>query len=236
MIQFNLLPDVKLEHIKAERSKRVVILAAVGVSGTLLGIVVLLFIAVNGVQAKYLSDLSSDIKRDSQTLQDTPDLTKVLTIQNQLNKLPELHNGKPVVSRLFGYLSQITPNQLSIASLDVDFDQSTLSFQGGADAISTINKFVDTLKFTQYRDTQASTDPANDVQAFSDVVLSSFGRDEQGATYQIQVKFDSAIFDSSKRVELIVPNIITTRSETEKPKALFQPGGANQEPAQGVQP
>lgn len=225
MIQFNLLPDVKLEYIKARRTKRFALFVASSIAGTLLTVTVLLFMVVNVFQGKHLSDLNRDIKRDSTALQQTPDINKILTIQSQLASLPALHNNKPVASRLFNYLTELTPAKLSIAELDVDFDQTTMSFTGGADALSTINKFVDTLKFTTYK---VGQDPL-ETRAFSNVVLTTFGRDDKGATYQVDLKFDPAVFDTAKAIKLVVPRIITTRSETEKPSDLFQSGGSSQE-------
>ncbi len=219
MIQFNLLPSVKLEYVKAKRNKRVMMLTCLLAGGVSLSILILLFIAVQGAQKKYSSDLSKDIKTESAKLEAIPDLTKILTIQNQLGSLPELHDQKPVAAQLFTYMKQVTPAKVSIATLDIDFDAQTLSITGSADTINSVNTFVDTLKFTTF-----TTEGGESTNAFSEVVLSSFGRDDKGASYQISMKFDPAIFDSTKQVTLTVPKgKVTTRSETEKPDALFQP-------------
>lgn len=218
MIQFNLLPDVKLEYIKAKRSKRMVLLAAVGVAGAALTIFVILFLIVNVYQKQRLNSLNNDIKKNTATLQGIPDLAKILTVQNQLNSLSGLHAQDPATSRLFGYLGQVTPANVTISDLKADFQDNTLDITGNADAISTVNQYVDTLKFTTYRVDGGEAD----TKAFSEVVLTSFGRNDKGATYQISLKFDPVIFDNTKQVELVVPKIISTRSETEKPSDLFQ--------------
>lgn len=218
MIQFNLLPDVKLEYIKTRRTKRLIMLIASVVTGVSLTVMILLLTVVNGFQKTHLNNLSRDIKRDSDAIQQTEDLEKILTIQSQLTSLPALHEQKPVASRLFAYVSQVTPVNTSIARLNINFTDQTISLTGAADSLGTVNKFVDTLKFTEFK--------SGDVQerAFFDVVLSSFGRDIRGASYTINLKFKPAIFESANAVELVVPNIITTRSQTEKPEeALFQP-------------
>lgn len=217
MIQFNLLPDIKMESVKARRSKRLVSLSATAITGFALIVVIILFLAVNVFQKKHLSDLSKDIKRDSAALQSIPDLNKILTVQNQLRSLPDLHAKKPVVTRLQKYVQQVTPAQVSIADIKVDFEASTINFTGAADSISTINKFVDTLKFTEFTAGESKN------KAFSEVVLSSFGRDDKGSSYNINLKFDPLIFSSANEVTLSVPNIISTRSVTEKPTDLFQP-------------
>lgn len=219
MIEFNLLPDVKREYVRARRNKRVTILISALVSGALLAVLVVLFVGVQIVQKKYSGDLSKDIKSETKKLQDTPNINKVLTIQNQLNSLTALHDEKPVATRLLPFITQVTPAKVGIAALELDFETNTIDIKGSSDAISTVNKFVDTLKFTTYK-----TEDNKEGKAFSGVVLTSFGRDTKGTSYNITLKYDPIIFAASSNVTLTVPpNKITTRSETEKPDQLFQP-------------
>ncbi|MBP7807498.1 hypothetical protein KA047_03310 [Candidatus Saccharibacteria bacterium] len=220
MIQLNLLPDIKLDYIKTKRTKRTLTLVASLVAGVSLSLLILLFVVVNVLQKQHINNLTADIAADSQTLESTPDLNKILTIQNQLRALPELHNAKPETSRLFGYLKQLVPNDVKISQLDVDYATSTMIFTGTAKDIEGINTFVDTLKFTTYR---VGTEEAK--KAFPEVVLSSFSRNEGTSNYQITVKYDPVIFDNTKEVDFIVPKTVTTRSQTEKPAALFEQGG-----------
>ncbi len=252
MIQFNLLPDVKLEYIKARRAKRFVMLIATLVTGVALTILILLVMVVHVFQKQHLSHLADDIARDSKAIKETKDIEKILTIQSQLTSLPDLHNKKPVATRMFEYVKQITPANVSMASLNVSFAESSISVTGAADSLATINKFVDTLKFTEFKSGDPEVLKTTEFKrgeqdfAFYDVVLTSFGRDVKGASYTIDFKFKPAIFESvqddkettdvdeSKHVViLIVPNIITTRSQIEKPGALFQPlSDPNQQGAQ----
>ncbi|GAC1387794.1 MAG: hypothetical protein NVS1B7_2610 [Candidatus Saccharimonadales bacterium] len=221
MIQFNLLPDIKLQYIKAKRIKRLVMLTATTISSVAVGVVILLFLVTNVWQARQLSSLSKNIKNKSDQLKSTPNLDKILTIQNQLNSLPKLHAQKPVVSRIFNYLSQVTPATVSISQLEVDYTsaKNTIVFTGNADTLESVNKFVDTLKFTTY-----SVDPTQQTtkSAFSNVVLAVFSRTDKGSSYTINAVFDPLIFDNSSNVTLKVPAIITTRSATESPTDLFQ--------------
>jgi hypothetical protein len=218
MIQFNLLPDIKLEYIKARRSKRMVLLTSVAVTGVSLFIFASLFFVVNVLQTKHISDLNGDIKKYTVTLKAVPDLDKVLTVQNQLQNLTSLHDQKPVSSRLYDYLGQVTPAQVTISSAQADFTTHTLSLVGNADAISTVNKYVDTLKFTEF----SVAGQGGTKKAFSQVVLGGFSSGDKTATYQISLNFDPDIFDGTKQVTLVVPKITSTRSETEKPGDLFQ--------------
>lgn len=218
MIQFNLLPNVKLSYIKTEQIRRKVILIATISAVTMAAITLLLFIVVYVFQKRSLNSLSNDIRKYSAQLQTTPDLNKILTIQNQLNSLPALHGKKAVASRLFDYIRQVTPTQASIAKLNIDFTTNTIAIVGVADNLSVVNKFADTLKFTKY----TTSDNTQEASAFSEVVLTNFNRSNQTTQYQLDAKFDPLIFDSASPVKLAVPDIISTRSETEKPGDLFQ--------------
>src|SRR3979411_1883627 len=100
MVQFNLLPDVKIQYLKARRQEHLVVLISTFATIAGIAIVLILLSTVYVVQKKNLSDLNRDIKTDSQQLQATPNLDKILTVQNQLKALPSLHDQKPVVTRL----------------------------------------------------------------------------------------------------------------------------------------
>lgn len=218
MIQFNLLPNVKLEYIKARRSKRLVLLLSTALAGAALIVFVGLFLVVNVWQRQHLNALNADIKQDTATLEAIPNLNKILTVQNQLNSLTALQEQDPATARLFDYLGQVTPAQATISNIKADFSTNTMSITGNANTLSTVNQFVDTLKFTTYTTTQNSTPQ----KAFSDVVLTNFAKNETDSSYQIDLKFDPTIFDNTLQVQLVVPQIISTRSQTEKPTDLFQ--------------
>ncbi len=292
MIQFNLLPDVKLEFLKAQKLKRSVVGIAIIAGGASLTLLILLAMAVLVFQKQHLNGLNEDIKKYTNQLKAVNDLDKVLTIQNQINSLsctakelqegkkPCLHDKKPVTSRLFGYLRQVVPANVNISQLTVDMAQHTMLFTGNANSLNTVNKFVDTLKFTGYGTgnvqgdwTSGTTYKVDDIvihngqgysavaehtaasdnepgtgnnwkgnwvelpQAFTGVVLSTFGRADKLTTYSINLTFNPLIFDSSKSVKLIVPSTVTTRSEQQKPTDLFieQPQPSTENNQQGGQ-
>ncbi len=202
MIQFNLLPNVKLEYVKTQRSKRLLTLVSFFVS--LAAVVVLLaaFAMVNVVQKKSLNDLDGDIATYSKQLKGVKDLDKILTVQNQLDTLTNLHKTKPVSSRLFSYISQVTPAQANLDQLLIDFQASTLSISGKAPSLDVVSNYTDTLKKTAFTVKESKDGKKN---VFSNVVLTSFGRSSDGATFTITCAFNSAIFDSANTVTLAVP-------------------------------
>ncbi len=247
MIQFNLLPDVKIDYLKARYRQRVAVTASVVVSAFFLVLLIFLVLFVRVAQPHQMSAVSKDIKKQTDEINKVEDLNKILTVQNQLKSLPGLHDSKAISSRIFDYLVQITPAQATVSDVSLDLEANTLSIQGNADALSTVNKFTDTLKFTTFKSNGAD---GKEGKAFSNVVLSSFSLSSGGGStqsqankqvaYKIDFSFEPTIFANVKNadgksadVKLTVPNIITTRSAIEKPATLFdtQPtstsGGSN---------
>ncbi|MDB5175876.1 MAG: hypothetical protein JWM81_734 [Candidatus Saccharibacteria bacterium] len=222
MIEFNLLPDIKLQYIKARKARRLVTTVAIFVT---IGSVILLALTVSVrlYQVKRLSDLNDSIAKNARTLENIPQLNKILTVQNQLQSLTALHDQKPGASLVFDYLNRVTPAQAKISNFTVDFTLHSMTITGTADALSSVNKYVDTLKFTKF----ATTDNTTARAAFNDVVLSSFGVTENAAdptqknNYTITLNYDEDIFNTTKSAVLTVPSIISTRSEVAKPSDLF---------------
>jgi hypothetical protein len=227
MVQFNLLPDVKLAYIKAERQKQIVLSVSVILSMSAIVLFVLLFSYSSVIQKKSINDLSADISSSGQDLTSTKDLSKILTIQNQIDKLNTLHDNKVITTRAFDYLQKMTPTDLNIELLNIDYAANTLEASGQVSSLQVLNTYADTLKFTTFTATDMSGAKAEKQNAFSNVVLSSFTTDETGVKYTIQASFDPRIFDVKQKVVLEIPNRITSRSVTEKPGSLFQSGGAN---------
>lgn len=218
MVQFNLLPDVKLEYAKTQKTKRMIMLATISITALAVFIFVLMFLVVNVFQKNHLDNLKTHIGTTTKEINDVPDLEKVLTVQNQLKALPGLHESKPAAGRITDYLMQITPNDAKITDVDIDFAANTMTINGSAGSLETINRFADTLKFTDYKEGETQK------RAFSEVVLPTFGvaKDDGRVAYGLSFKFDPIIFDNKVNVQLIVPSMITTRSVTEKPTELFE--------------
>lgn len=223
MIQFNLLPNVKVDFIAAKRTKRFVLLIATFVVGGSLTIVAILASVVLVWQTTSLSDLDRTIKASADDLRSQSDIDKVLTVQNQLSSIDTLHAGKPEVARVFGYLAQVTPSKITVATLAVDFVTPTFTITGQAPSLEEVNKYVDTLKFTTVGNDDENSAVAEGTKAFSAVVLSSYSIDNSGASFSITLAYEPMIFSSAEtNLKLIVPQITSTRSETERPADLFE--------------
>jgi Tfp pilus assembly protein PilN len=218
MIQFNLLPAIKMQYIKARRQEHLVILISTVVIIASLSVLTLLIVTSDVVQKHEISDATNAVQQETSQVKNTPNLDEMLTVQSQLKTLPSLHDNKPAVSRLFTYLTQLTPTKATISTLDIDYTANDITITGSADSLATVNQFTDTLKFTGYTlKGEPGTHPA-----FSEVVLASFSDSSQsGAAYTLTANFDPALFEQLDNVSLTVPGIINTRSEVAQPGVLF---------------
>ncbi len=225
-MQLNLLPAVKMEYIKAQRSRRLVLTVSVLVTIAAAALLLLL-LSVSGLQKKHLSDLNKDIATESNKLQHEPQINKMLTVQNQLGSLTDLHATEPAASRVFSYLNQVTPVNVSITEFNIDFTQQTATITGTSANLADVNRYIDTLKHATFTTADSSTPQP----AFNNVVLSSFSLNTdtndpaQAADYTINLSYDKTIFDNTQNVTLSVPQLTTTRltADQGQPTAdLFQ--------------
>ncbi len=222
-MQLNLLPAVKMEYIKAQRSRRLVLTMSVLVTIAALALLLLL-LSVDGLQKKHLNDLSKDITSESSKLQHEPQINKMLTVQNQLGSLTALHASEPAAAQVFNYLNQVTPANVSITDFNIDFTKQTVTITGTSANLANVNQYVDTLKHATF----TTSSDSSSQPAFSNVVLTSFSLNTdsenagQAANYTIGLSYDKTIFDVTQNAKLSVPNVVTTRLNVNQPTDLFQ--------------
>lgn len=228
MIQFNLLPNVKLAYIRAERQKHIISIVAVITIVASLVALAFLISTVKFIQPAIINNLGEETETLTAKLEETNDIDKILTVQNQLGALTSLHNAKPVTQQLFTYMYQLTPSVVTVSNINLDYAANSIEISGVAPDLVTVNKYVDTLKFTVYK--ADPKDPEGDLPAaFSGVVLAAFspieqeGKEAKVMSYTLTAFFDPLIFSSEHPdLALIVPNIITTRLQVDRPIALFE--------------
>lgn len=226
MIQFNLLPDVKIEYIKTKRLKRLMMLGSFVAVGASMLILFLTF-SYSAIQKRHMSELNKDIETIKNELDSIPELKKILSVQDQLNALPDLYMGRPALDRLPDYLERTTPSGIGLNHLQLDMSINQIEVTGNANSLETVNSYVDTLKFTTYKTSEEGSEVA---PAFNSVVLVQFGRDSNQATFTISFMYDPQIFDISKEIQLSVPNKVTSHAQAPN-NNLFngepQEGGEN---------
>ena len=170
MIEINLIPDVKRELLRAQRTRATVISVSILTSIIAAGLVVMLVLYVFGVQTVRSAILDGQIKEGSETLAKEEDLSKILTIQNQLSKISELNGQKNMDSRMFDVLAAVippAPNDVQISQVAIDAEESTIRLEGqtrGYDSMEVFKKTVDGAIIVYNKDGEEQTVKlANDI-------------------------------------------------------------------------
>lgn len=233
MIEINLVPDVKQELIHAQQVRSTVISFSIVISIIAAGVVALLAVYVFGVQAVRSNLADTEITKDANQLKGVSDLGKVLTIQNQLTKIDQLHDNSFVQSRVFDMLNSIippAPSSVTISDLVVSTDDGTVTLQGQSGATSSYTA-VDTFKKTiaganvSYTD---STGRTQQVPLASNLSTgdTSYGEDASGAqVLRFSLTFSYApelLSPDSSNVRIV---LTTTGNATDSylgiPKSIF---------------
>jgi hypothetical protein len=185
MIEINLVPDIKLELLRAQKARSLVIMICSIVSIAAVAIVALLVLYIYSAQLIRGNIADTTITDEGEKLSSVEDLSKMLTIQNQLSKISQLNDSKKVHSRIFNLLDNInppSPNDVSISSLNVDSITKTISIDGqainGYSALEIFKKTIIGAKVS-YKDSDKNS---QDVNLASNVSTKdvSYGEDSSG--------------------------------------------------------
>ncbi|HEY8886431.1 MAG TPA: hypothetical protein VIM31_02965 [Candidatus Microsaccharimonas sp.] len=185
MIEINLVPDVKQELIRARMIRSAVISGAIIAIIVAAGLVVVLSIYVFGVQTVRSAVADTAIKNGSDKLATVDDLSKILTIQNQLTKMSALNDSKKIDSRVFDLLQAIippSPNEVQVSSLAVDATAGTITFEGQTPSYPSLEAFKKTIGAANVRFKDANA-KQTDVVLATNLSISnvSYGEDASGA-------------------------------------------------------
>lgn len=250
MIQVNLVPDVKLELIKAQRHRNIVISSAIVIMIASIAVVVMLGVVI-GTQAIYQNSLTGQIADKHKEFVEKPDIKKTVTIQNQLTSIQSTHDQKTMSSRIFAMLTEATAqgtdNSITLNSFTLDTGAKTVSVvaqtdKRGFDAAEVFRKNIEGMK-VYYRQPQQDNIPneflknpvttisKNDEsqQVASDVVLSdlSYAQNDEDkrrtVSFRLTFTYDPIVFD--EKVDLIRFKGLNSGNVTDSyegiPRALF---------------
>ncbi len=237
MIEINLVPDVKQEFIRAQRVRAQVISWSISFGVIAIGVVVVLAIYVFGIQFGRSAIADSQIDSQYKTLSKTTDLSKLLTVQNQLTKITQLHDASPETSRLFDTLASIIPpepNNIQISDLTVDNSVGTFSFTGVAPSgYAALETFKKTLQNSEVQYTPATQDGQTAAQPQSVALATNisisnvhYGLDANNnrvLTFSMSFTFAPQLFDNTLgNVHIVIQDIgNNTDSYVGIPKSLF---------------
>lgn len=236
MIEVNLVPDVKLELLKARRQQKMVISASILIAIVSVGIVTLMATYAFGVQRFAESIADAGIKDESKKLADIKDLSKTLTIQSQLNKLSGLQQDKNVTSRLFDIIGVTVPsgeNQIKISQINLDTEESRIDIEAqaanGYESMEVFKKTLAQTKF-QYNQNGEAQNPINIAETISEGDR-NYAEDTDGRRvlrFTISFTYPSELFDpASEDGKVLGPNQQrATDSAQGVPQSLFSNGEA----------
>ena len=241
MIEINLIPDVKQELIKARMVRSAVVSGAILTTIISAAVVVALGLYVFGAQAVRSSLADDAIKKGSAQLSSVEDLSKMLTIQNQLTKINALNDAKTITSRSFDLLQAIippAPNEVQISSFELATDAQTITLDGQTPSYPSLEAFKKTIGAANVR--FAGVDDAQtDVPLATNLSLTnvSFGEDASSkkvVRFTVSFSYAPELFastiDNPKIVLIDGGNV--TDSYLGIPKSIFadraaDAGGAN---------
>lgn len=185
MIEINLIPDVKQELLGAKRVRAYVVSGAIITGIAAVGIVILMAVYLFTVQGLRSTLTDNAITEKGKELSGIKDLTNMLTIQNQLNALTEMHATKNIDSRMFAMLTAINPaqpNDVKISSAKIDSASKTITIQGqaanGYEAAEAFKKTILSTSIT-YGSEDAKTSTASLTKDVS-TSEASWGEDASG--------------------------------------------------------
>lgn len=231
MIEINLVPDVKQELIKAQRVRSTVVSSAIFVAVIAVGLVTLLAIYVYAVQTVRGVVADDSIKKASAQLSNVEDLSKTLTIQNQLTKISALHDQSKIDSRIFDVLTAIippTPNDVQVSNLTIDASTNTITIEGqAANSYAAVEVFRKTIEGAQVKFINTS-DEEEVITMASNVSTgdTSYGEDSSGAKvlrFTISFTYDESLFSplSKNATVQISSQGNVTDSYLGVPKSIF---------------
>ena len=215
MIEINLVPDIKQELIKTQRMRLMVISTSsfIGIASVI--IVILLAFYVFAVQSIRNNVVDGQITAGNKTLSEVKDLSKMLTIQNQLTKIPNINSSKKIDSRSFELLKKIippTPNDIQVSKFTVNSIDKTVSIEGQAyNSYAAVEVFKKTVGGAAVKYTDSDGESHQDILA-SDIIVSdaSYGKDSSGIKvlrFNLSFNYVEELFSpESKNVSISITN------------------------------
>ena len=203
MINVNLIPDSKLAGIKAKRSKQavqslsmIVIIASVALPVVLFIFDFALTKAIDSKQNK-IDDLVTKFETEE-------DVQRILTVQNQLNALPEAEANSFKMTNLLSVIDHSTPKNvglLGISTLNVD---GTFAFQANAESIQAANEFIDTLDSIEIVAVNESGDSSESISPFESPITNSLsGGVDDPVVFSVEGKLNNQ-FGKIKRIDRFI--------------------------------
>ncbi len=134
--EVNLVPEIKLQMIKAQKIRNLVLFVCIVVSAAAIGSVLVLF-GIKSGQDIAMANQDGRLKVLSEKMTGYSELGDLVAIQGQLTALSDIAENKKILSRVFGALDVMLPDGedvVQLSELRVNLEEGTLNMEGRADA------------------------------------------------------------------------------------------------------
>lgn len=240
MVELNLLPDIKKEFLRAQRTRNLVISGAIMTSIIAGGFVVILASTVYVGQQAIKKKLSDDITTSQRNLEAKPEINKYLAIQGQLTAIDKVSSSRSQYARLLDFLPLLNPappSNVSLTNAMLTKADNSLVMDGEASTFEAVNNFRYTLENAklQYKVGGQPTE----TNLFSDVKIDrpAIATNEGGktrASFKLTLTFAPEAFDmATTDIKISVPKLTTSNSDQNAPKESLFNGGTTGEPKNG---
>lgn len=236
MIEVNLIPDVKLELLKARRQQTMVISVSVIVAILSVAVVVIMSIYTFGGQTIAENIADGSIEKNKKELKGVKDLPQTLTLQAQLDTLASIQGDKNISSRLFDILTVVVPtgeNAVDITRLNFDSEENIIEIEAqarnGYEAMEVFKKTLAQTKFHYNQDDKAAK-PINIATGISEGER-TYGEDSERnrvLRFTISFEYPDELFDATITDGKVVGPDTQRATDSSQgiPASLFSGGGA----------
>ncbi len=232
MIELNLIPDVKLELLKARKQQAMVISGAIIVSIVVGSIVTALALYVFGAQTLVSKTADDDTTRLMSDLQSVKDLEKTLTVQQQIASIDTQQNNKLISSRMLDVLTATIPsdkNKVKITTANLNTEDKTIVIEGeaenGYEALEVFKKTIADTEFSYLKEGEKKPTTSPLITSISDSER-SYGENAEGKRvlrFKLVLSYPDELFmPASKSININPPaSGNATDSSNSVPTSLF---------------
>ncbi len=204
MIEINLVPDVKQELIKAQRTRTTVVTFSIFAGLGALALVVLLLFYIFAIQTVRTIVADKAITDDSKTLSEFEDLPKMLTLQNQLKQISIQNESRRVDSRIFDMLQAVippAPHEIKISSIELEADTDKITIMGETPNYDSVEIFKKTIEGADVvfagKDSTEETEALAQEISISDISYSEDSTGGKVVRFTITLKYPKALLAAS---------------------------------------
>lgn len=159
--EINLVPDIKGEMIKALKIRNLTFFVCIMVALASI-VTIVVFAVITGSQRTVVEGKKGTLEALSSKIINYNDLSKYLTVKDQLGNIATISNNKKLLSRSFGVLSALLPTSgdtITISELNIDLtaDSPTITFDAQANAnlppyidYNVLDSFKKSMQYMRY--------------------------------------------------------------------------------------